>query len=164
MELLFLYPLPLLSIYSAAIERLRLEKAFKIIQSKYFIFKRDKFWSRFFKWTILLQLQNFYSDLNLQSLCQWGLGVFCSGCSNSSSLKSINLKLYMCKEISRRICNKGSFKKPTHSILSTFNMYSNPELAYYFHENVAHEDYWKERLQRKIKKTRKSSGSELLHI
>lgn len=148
--------LPLLSIYAAAIERLRLEKAFKIIQSKYCIFKREQI----FEWTTLLQLQNLYSNLNLLSLFQWGLGVFCSGCSNSSSLKSINLKLYMCKEISRRICNKGSFKKPTHSIY----LYSNPELAYYSHENADHKDYWKERLRRKIKKTWKSSGSGLSHI
>lgn len=64
----------------------------------------------------LLQLQNLYSDMNLQSPFQWDFGIFCSGCSNSSSLKSINLKPYMCKEIIKRICNKGSFKNPTHSI------------------------------------------------
>lgn len=97
----------------------------------------------------LLQVQNLYSDMNLQSLFQWGLGVFCSGCCNSSSFKSIHLKLFLCKEIIRRMRNKGSFKKPTHSIY----VYSNAELEYYSHENVAHKDYWTERLQRKIKNT-----------
>lgn len=95
----------------------------------------------------LIQLQSLYSDTKLQSLFQWSLGVFCAGCSNSSSLKSIILKLCMCKEIIRRTSNKRSFKNPTHSI----HIYSNPELEYYSHENVAH--YWKERLRRKIKNT-----------
>lgn len=80
--------------------------------------------------------------MNLRSPSQWGLGVFCS-------FKSTILKLYMCKEIIRRMCNKGSLKKPTHLI----HAYSNPELEYYPHENAAHKDYWKERLQRKIKNT-----------
>lgn len=97
----------------------------------------------------LPQLQSLYSEMNLQPFFQWDLCAFCSGCSNSSSFKSTHLKLYMCKEIFRRMkadmCNKGSFKNPTHPKC----MYSNPVLKYYSHKKVAHKDYWKRKTSQK---------------
>lgn len=63
-------------------------------------------------------------------------------------LTAIHLKLYVCKEIFRRMkaekCNKGSLENPAYSKCT----YSNTVLKY-SHEKVAHKDYQKRKCSQK---------------